>query len=95
MGKMTKKELVDALVSVNVGTDLANQYASAFLEYQEATENIERNGSVVSHPRTANIMPNPYLKIRDAAETRLLKMRTSVGRNITDWLWKLYEGARS
>ena len=91
MGKMTKTDLVKNMVSEKVPIDLANQYASAFLEYNEANENIEKNGSVVSHPRTANIMQNPYLRVRDTAEKRLLALRPLLGENIVEWVWKLWE----
>src|SRR5690606_27894848 len=42
-------------------------YADAFMSYREAMENIDRNGTIVAHPRTAAPIENPYLKVRDAA----------------------------
>ena len=90
MGKMTKEKLLESLEKEKVDMDLSNQYVSAFLEYQEAQANIEKNGSVVAHPRTANIMPNPYLKIRDAADARMLRIRDKIGAENADWVWRLW-----
>lgn len=42
-------------------------YADAFLSYREAMANIDRNGTIVAHPRTGAPIENPYLKVRDAA----------------------------
>ena len=61
----------------------ATLYADAFLEYREATQNIEEHGIIVQHPRTANPIENPYLVIRDRAAKKLDAMR----RVKADWLW--------
>ncbi len=58
-------------------------YADAYMEYQEATENITRNGTIVAHPRTANPIENPYLKIRDRAAAKLAGMKYIKA----DFLW--------
>lgn len=42
-------------------------YVSCYLSYLEAQENIERNGTIVAHPRTGAPLENPYLKVRSAA----------------------------
>lgn len=41
-----------------------HQYASCLVSYLEAAENLERNGTIVAHPRTGTPMENPYLKVR-------------------------------
>ena len=75
MVKMTKDEIVAALIQKGVKKDVAAMYADAFCEYREASENIDRNGVIVQHPRTANPIDNPYLKIRDGAIKKLRYMR--------------------
>lgn len=66
-------------------------YCDAFLEYQEANENIIKNGSVVAHPRTSAPIENPYVKIRNGAMQNLLRI---MGLK-TDRLWLANEGADS
>lgn len=58
-------------------------YADAFLEYQEASANIDKNGAIVLHPRNGSPMKNPYLEIRAAAFARLQKMQNVEA----GWLW--------
>ena len=72
---MTKAEIVAKLVAGGGSRDRATMYADAFLEYREATENIEKNGVIVQHPRTANPIENPYLVIRDRAIKKLTAVR--------------------
>jgi phage terminase small subunit len=72
---MTRDEVISELVDRKVKRDRAVQYADAFLEYREASENIERNGVIVAHPRTGAPMPNPYVRVRDAALKKLSGMR--------------------
>lgn len=72
MGKMTKNEIVALLAEKNPDRlDQCVQYADAFLEYVEATDNIESNGTIVQHPRTMNPIVNPYTAIRDKALKKL------------------------
>jgi phage terminase small subunit len=71
---MTKAEVVAALLANYVPRDRAEMYAGAFLEYREATANIDKNGLIVQHPRTANPIANPYIAIRDKALAKLDKM---------------------
>lgn len=61
-----------------VPDDLANLYADAWAEFVDATENVARVGSVCKHPRTGAPMENPYLRVRDRAFERLLKLRRKV-----------------
>jgi hypothetical protein len=79
----TREEIVDLLVSRGAKRDKAVWYADCYLEYVEASANIAENGVIVSHPRTANPITNPYLPIRDAA---LKKLQTIKGVN-SDGLW--------
>jgi hypothetical protein len=65
--KMGRKEIISGLIKRGAPRDRATQYADVFLEYREASENIEKNGTLVSHPRTGVPMANPYLAIRDNA----------------------------
>lgn len=50
-------------------------YARQFLTYLEAAENIEKNGTIVGHPRTGQPMENPYVKVRTAAQSSMQKMK--------------------
>jgi phage terminase small subunit len=83
MGQMTRDEIVTALVDKGATKDRATMYADALLEYREATDNIKEHGVIVSHPRTANPIENPYLIIRDRAASKLAKMRNLKA----DFLW--------
>ena len=75
MDKMNKEQIIATLLKKNKAKDLCVIYADAFLEYQEATENIAANGIIVQHPRTANPIENPYLAIRDRATKKLQSLR--------------------
>ena len=55
--------------------DAIEIYAGAFLEYSEASANIEKNGTIVFHPRTGAPIENPYLRVRKAAEASMLRCR--------------------
>jgi len=83
MGEMTKEEIITHLLRLNKRRDLCAQYADCFLEYQEATKNIDENGLIVQHPRTMNPIDNPYLAVRDRALKKLQSLRGV----ITDGLW--------
>ncbi len=80
---MTRDQLNDAQVHNGAKKVKATQYADAILEYREASKNIEENGTIVLHPRTANPVENPYLKIRD----RALKKIQSIRGVKADFLW--------
>lgn len=85
----TAIEVIAQLRKVNKDADEATlqQYAHQFVAYLEAQNNIARFGNVVSHPRTAAPMANPYLPIRAAAA----KEMKSAGRRLkTDKLWQHY-----
>ena len=77
MDKMTAESRKDraAIVAVLLAAknkpEKAGLYADSYLEYQEAQENISRNGSVVSDSRTGAAVQNPYLPVRDKAFARL------------------------
>ena len=60
-------------------------YADAFLTYQEAAENIARNGTVCAHPRTGAPIENPFVKAR-ASATKVMQSVKRI-RNV-DALWK-------
>ncbi len=69
MEQMTRDEVVKLLMQHNT-EDMTAQvvmYASSFVGYLEAEENISRNGIIVAHPRTGSPIENPYLKIRSEA----------------------------
>jgi len=83
MGEMTKEEIITHLLRLNKRRDLCAQYADCFLEYREATKNIDENGLIVQHPRTMNPIDNPYLAVRDRALKKLQSLRGV----ITDGLW--------
>ena len=83
-----KASIVRRLVADGAGLDAAVMYADLFLEYAEASDNIERHGVIVQHPRTMNPIENPYLSRRDKSRAELLRLRVSA-----DWLWSASEGA--
>jgi phage terminase small subunit len=83
MGEMTRQQIIKQLVKNGAPRDQATLYADWFLEYREACQNIEKNGIIVSHPRTANPIKNPYLEIRDNAAKKMAAMR----RLKADFLW--------
>lgn len=72
---MTKIEIVDRLVTAGARRDVAVQYADAFIEYRDASANIDEHGAIVQHPRTSNPIENPYLQVRDRALKKLQAMR--------------------
>lgn len=82
-GAPDRDAIVSGLVARGVSRDRAGQYADAFLEYREASANIATQGAMVLHPRTANPIENPYLKIRDRALQKLRSLRGIKA----DWLW--------
>ncbi len=76
MGEVkTKDEVIEALVRQGARRDRAVLYADCYLEYQEATRNIDEHGTIVQHPRTGNPVENPYLAIRDRALKKLMVMK--------------------
>ncbi len=80
---LTRDEIITALVQREAKRDRAVTYSDAFLEYREASANIAENGVIVLHPRTANPIENPFLKIRD----RALKKLQSIRGVKADFLW--------
>lgn len=58
-------------------------YARQFATYFEASENIQQNGVICSHPRTGQPMENPYVKLRFSSETCMQKIRIK-----SDSLWQ-------
>jgi phage terminase small subunit len=83
---MEKVEVLSILAKAKLSRQRAVLYADAFLEYREAQQNIEKNGSIVADPRTGAPVSNPYLTIRDKAFARLEQMH-KCGVN-ADALWK-------
>ena len=75
MGEMSKAEVVAQLLKNGNAPDQAQLYADVFMEYREATANIEKNGLIVAHPRTGQPMKNPYVEIRDSALRKFQTMR--------------------
>jgi phage terminase small subunit len=71
----SKDEVIEALVSRGAKRDKAVWYADVYLEYQEATRNIQEHGTIVQHPRTGNPVENPYLSIRERALRKLMSIR--------------------
>lgn len=75
MEAIDRSAAIRILTDGGASRDQAALYADAFLEYIAASENIDRNGLVVGHPRTGNPMENPYLAVRDRALRKLQCMR--------------------
>jgi len=76
VGKVTPAQLTGAQIRARlekegVRKDVAQFYTDAYLEYREASKNIDEHGAMVLHPRTSNPIENPYLKVRDRAFLRL------------------------
>lgn len=68
-----KKKILDFLLKKNAGREnKCHILASVIFEWMEANKNIQENGSIVFHPRTNAPIENPYLKIRDNAEKKIL-----------------------
>jgi phage terminase small subunit len=59
----------------SVGDVQLRIYADALQAYCEASENVRRNGAVVSHPRTGTPIDNPCLKVQTSRAQILGKMR--------------------
>lgn len=76
MGEVkTRAEVIAFLVEHGTRRDRAALYADAYIEYQEASQNIRERGAMVLHPRTMNPIENPYLHIRDRALGKLQRLR--------------------
>lgn len=73
---MTRDEVLAILRRDNPrgGADDIAMYADCFLDYQEAQANIQKNGNIVSHPRTAAPIENPYIKVKATAMNQLRKI---------------------
>jgi phage terminase small subunit len=84
MGEIDRAAVVAGLVERGTRPDVAGLYADAFMEYREVSRNIAEQGAMVLHPRTANPIENPYLKIRDRAFAKLRKMAAVKA----GWLWE-------
>jgi len=56
-------------------TDEARVYMDARKLYDEASDNIEKNGAVTGHPKTGAPMINPYLSIRESCIRTILQVR--------------------
>lgn len=91
MGEVEREPLTfgmvrQILLDAGADADVATMYAHAWAEYREAQDSITKNGAVVANPRTGAPITNPYLKVRDAAESKLLRLaRRARGNPI---LWK-------
>lgn len=87
MGKVTREHALEMLRRENPAARLDDLsiYADAFVSYQEASANIEKNGVIVAHPRTGAPMTNPYAKLRDDAAKTM--QRTKHVRQ-ADALWQ-------
>jgi phage terminase small subunit len=85
MGKMTRTEVMAHLREINPGrqTDKLVMYVDAYMDYQEAADNIRENGAVVAHPKTGAPFDNPYLKVRQQMLVTLQKMNLN-----TEGLWE-------
>ncbi len=83
---MTREEIIAVLVRDNPRGAYAEMtmYADYFFDYQEASENIAKNGSIVAHPRTGSPIENPYVKIKVGCVAQLLKIGAHLKVNV---LW--------
>ena len=74
METLDRAAIIDLLVEAGNRRDVATMYADCYLEYAEASANIQQHGIVVLHPRTNTPLTNPYAAIRDAALRKLQGM---------------------
>lgn len=84
---MNRSEVMKILVedNPNARIDEIVMYADSFAAYLEARANIEKNGSIVMHPRTGQPIDNPYNKIKVSAMEQLRKVnRLLVVRRLWD-----------
>ena len=72
---LSKEDIVGRLVAAGNKRSRSVLYADVYIEYAVSSENIERNGLIVNHPRTGNPIENPYLAIRDRALRKLNDLR--------------------
>ena len=86
MEAVTRAEVVACLRSANPrATDQEIElYASHFLDYQEAEQNIRKHGTIVLHPRTGAPIDNPYSRIKGTSSKQLRGFRLQ-----TNELWRL------
>ena len=84
MGEMTREDVLLILVDNNAGIkrDRIIMYLDAYMDYQEAAENIRKNGAIAAHPKTGAPFDNPYLKVRQQMQSALGKIRIN-----SDGLW--------
>jgi len=68
----------------NARADDVAMYADCFVDYQEAQQNIEKNGNIVLHPRTGQPIENPYIKVKTNAMNQIRKI-TSLRRVAALW----------
>jgi phage terminase small subunit len=74
---MTKDDVVSMLKAKNPRASMMDLtlFATVYLEYRVAAENIAAHGTVILHPRTGEPSPNPYLPIRDRSVKMLQSMK--------------------
>jgi phage terminase small subunit len=82
---LTFERVREILLEAGAEPDVATMYAHAWAEYREAQESITKNGAVVANPRTGAPITNPYLKVRDAAEAKLLRLARRARGNPVLW----------
>jgi phage terminase small subunit len=84
IGRLPKGPIIETLKQENptAPTAAIQMYADAFVDYQEAQQNIDRNGAIVFHPRTGAPIDNPYLRVRERAAAALRKLEIKA-----DTLW--------
>ena len=82
---MTADKVRSILLDAGTEPDVAPMYAAAFADYREAQYSITKNGAVVANPRTGAPITNPYLKVRDAAENKLLRLARRARGNPVLW----------
>lgn len=82
---LTAERVRAILLESGTDPDVATMYAHAWAEYREAQASISTNGAIVANPRTGAPIPNPYLKVRDAAEAKLLRLSRRAKGNPILW----------
>ena len=75
MAEVSRDEVIAVLRRENpkARSDELAMYADSYRAYHEANANIEKNGTIVAHPRTGAPIANPYLVVRQQAMAELRK----------------------
>lgn len=84
---MTREGAVAFLLAMRVAPDVASLYATSLTEYGKAQANIDANGTVCAHPRSGVPIDNPFVRVRDKCEAKLVALGERIPREAVAELW--------